>query len=294
MTNEPSFTIGIEEEYLLVDKETRDLVTDPPAGLMADCETGARRPGQPGVPALPDRDRHARSAARSPRRAPTSRGCAARSRRARPSTASRRSRPRRTRSPTGACSSTPTRSRYNQLARDMQVVARRLLICGMHVHVGIEDELLRFDLFNQAPYFLPHLLALVDVVAVLARRDRPASILPPVGLQRTAAHRPAAAVREPRRVPPHGRDAGLRRRDRGRHQDLVGSPPVGAVPDAGDADQRRLHAARRCDRHRRALPLHAAHALPPPARQPALARLLRASSSTRTAGSRSASGRRRR
>ena len=35
---EPSFTIGIEEEYLLVDKETRDLVVDTPEGLMADCE----------------------------------------------------------------------------------------------------------------------------------------------------------------------------------------------------------------------------------------------------------------
>ena len=42
----------------------------------------------------------------------------------------------------------------------MQVVARRLLICGMHVHVAVEDETLRFDLFNQLPYFLPHLLAL--------------------------------------------------------------------------------------------------------------------------------------
>ncbi|HDL17321.1 MAG TPA: carboxylate-amine ligase, partial [Rhizobiales bacterium] len=35
---EPSFTIGVEEEYLLVDKETRDLVSEPPAELMAKCE----------------------------------------------------------------------------------------------------------------------------------------------------------------------------------------------------------------------------------------------------------------
>ena len=35
---EPSFTIGIEEEYLLVDLETRDLVSDPPAQLMDDCK----------------------------------------------------------------------------------------------------------------------------------------------------------------------------------------------------------------------------------------------------------------
>ncbi len=35
---EPSFTVGIEEEYLLVDLETRALVVDPPKSLMAECE----------------------------------------------------------------------------------------------------------------------------------------------------------------------------------------------------------------------------------------------------------------
>ena len=35
---EPSFTVGVEEEYLLVDIETRDLVSDPPPELMAKCE----------------------------------------------------------------------------------------------------------------------------------------------------------------------------------------------------------------------------------------------------------------
>jgi len=34
----PPFTIGIEEEYLLVDRETRALVADPPEGLMQECE----------------------------------------------------------------------------------------------------------------------------------------------------------------------------------------------------------------------------------------------------------------
>jgi glutamate---cysteine ligase / carboxylate-amine ligase len=34
------------------------------------------------------------------------------------------------------------------------------VICGMHVHAGIEDDDLRIDLMNQATYFLPHLLAL--------------------------------------------------------------------------------------------------------------------------------------
>jgi len=55
---------------------------------------------------------------------------------------------------------TTGKARYRVLARDLQAVARRLLICGMHVHVGIEDEDLRIDLMNQMSYFLPHLLTL--------------------------------------------------------------------------------------------------------------------------------------
>jgi carboxylate-amine ligase len=51
-------------------------------------------------------------------------------------------------------------ARYDQLAADFQQVARRLVICGMHVHVGIDDPDLRIDLMNQVRYFLPHILAL--------------------------------------------------------------------------------------------------------------------------------------
>ena len=46
------------------------------------------------------------------------------------------------------------------LAHDLQEVARRLVISGMHVHVGIEDPAVRIDLMSQVTYFLPHLLAL--------------------------------------------------------------------------------------------------------------------------------------
>jgi glutamate---cysteine ligase / carboxylate-amine ligase len=35
---EPSFTIGIEEEYLLVDRKSRDLASDPPAEMLAECQ----------------------------------------------------------------------------------------------------------------------------------------------------------------------------------------------------------------------------------------------------------------
>jgi carboxylate-amine ligase len=50
--------------------------------------------------------------------------------------------------------------RYKALEENMQDIARRLLIFGMHVHVGIGDLELTIDIFNQARYFLPHLLAL--------------------------------------------------------------------------------------------------------------------------------------
>ena len=50
--------------------------------------------------------------------------------------------------------------RYQALTADLQGVTRRLVISGLHVHVGIEDPDLRIDLMDQAAYFLPHLLAL--------------------------------------------------------------------------------------------------------------------------------------
>ena len=34
---EPSFTLGIEEEYLLVDRESRDVVIDPPREIFDQC-----------------------------------------------------------------------------------------------------------------------------------------------------------------------------------------------------------------------------------------------------------------
>jgi carboxylate-amine ligase len=52
------------------------------------------------------------------------------------------------------------KDRYNQLAKDLGGVVRRMLICGMHMHVGLPDPDLRVDLMGQLSYFLPHLLAL--------------------------------------------------------------------------------------------------------------------------------------
>ena len=50
--------------------------------------------------------------------------------------------------------------RYQALTADLQGVTRRLVISGLHVHVGIDDPDLRIDLMDQAAYFLPHLLAM--------------------------------------------------------------------------------------------------------------------------------------
>lgn len=50
--------------------------------------------------------------------------------------------------------------RYLGHETDYQDVSRRLLIFGMHVHVGIEDRDFRIDAMNVARYFMPHLLAL--------------------------------------------------------------------------------------------------------------------------------------
>jgi carboxylate-amine ligase len=52
------------------------------------------------------------------------------------------------------------KERYNELREAMGAAVRRLLICGMHVHVGIDDDKLRVDLMAQQSYFLPHILAL--------------------------------------------------------------------------------------------------------------------------------------
>ncbi|MCP4541452.1 MAG: carboxylate-amine ligase [Chloroflexi bacterium] len=50
--------------------------------------------------------------------------------------------------------------RYPELVRFLQDVGRRLLIFGMHIHIGIEDQELLIDVMNQIRYFLPHILAL--------------------------------------------------------------------------------------------------------------------------------------
>jgi carboxylate-amine ligase len=50
--------------------------------------------------------------------------------------------------------------RYAVILRDMQQIARANLIFGLHVHVGIPDREEAIDVMNQVRYFLPHIYAL--------------------------------------------------------------------------------------------------------------------------------------
>jgi carboxylate-amine ligase len=159
MTSEPDFTIGIEEEYHLVSRSSRDLVDDPPPAMLSECETLLA--GQVSPEFLRSQIEVA------------TRICA--------TTAEARADLARLRSTVAAVAARhgmapiaasthpfaqwdqqkPTaRERYTILHRDMQGVARRLVICGLHVHVGLAEDEMRIDLMNQIRYFLPHLLAL--------------------------------------------------------------------------------------------------------------------------------------
>ena len=159
MSVEPPFTVGIEEEYLLVNLDTRDVNENPPPELLKECtERGGNQISPEFLRSqLEVSTRVCRTIAEV--RADLARlrkiivdvshqhGLA-------PIAASTH--------PFGSATrQMPTeKEQFFALAREMQAAARRLMVCGMHVHVGIDDDDLRVDLMNQLSYFVPHLLAL--------------------------------------------------------------------------------------------------------------------------------------
>jgi len=156
---EPSFTLGIEEEYLLVDRSTMDLVSDPPPTIMKECQSQTQRQVSPEL---------LRSQIEVGTKVCNTIG-EAREDLARLRSIVIEAAGREGMSPIAASTHpygrwleqkhTPV-ERYRDLTMELQAAARRLLICGMHVHVGIEDDELRIDLMNQMRYFVPHLLAM--------------------------------------------------------------------------------------------------------------------------------------
>ena len=159
MLEEPCFTVGIEEEYLIIDPESRDLIRQEPPGLISRCEELLGDQSSPEF--LQSQIEVGTVVCRS--------------------IAEARDDLLRLRATVDAVTKehglamiaasthpfaswgeqhTTRKERYEILAQDLQEVARRLLICGMHVHVGIDDDNQRIDLMSQASYILPHLLAL--------------------------------------------------------------------------------------------------------------------------------------
>jgi len=157
--NRPALTLGVEEEYLLVDRETRDLVSEPAADLMPKLSDAIGAQVSPEF--LQSQVEIGTQVCETP--------------------ADVRKELQRLRAAVIdvaaeygyapiAASTHPfakwaeqhhtEKARYDQIAKDLAGTVRRLLICGMHVHCGIEDDDLRVDLMNQVSYFLPHMLAL--------------------------------------------------------------------------------------------------------------------------------------
>ncbi|MEZ5932589.1 MAG: carboxylate-amine ligase [Alphaproteobacteria bacterium] len=155
----PSLTLGVEEEYLLVDPASRDLVASPPEGFMKACKDrlGDRvghellqsqiEVGTPICQDLADVRHELGRLRRGVAEIAQDFGMAMIASSTHPFARY-------------ADQAQVRNERYDGLISDLKALADRMLICGMHVHAAIEDEELRIDLMNQATYFLPHLLAL--------------------------------------------------------------------------------------------------------------------------------------
>ena len=156
---EPALTLGIEEEYLLVERATGAVAAEPPDELFAalhERTAGRAFPeflrAQVEVATPVCRDiGEARRELGGLRRAVIEEagrfGLAPIAASSHPFSLTARQK-------------RTEKERYIALLEEMQGAARRMMICGLHVHVGVEDDDLRIDLMNQLTYFLPHLLAL--------------------------------------------------------------------------------------------------------------------------------------
>lgn len=152
--NVPKLTLGIEEEYQIVDPGTWELA--PLGSELIEEDPGELKPEfmqcqvEVGTPVCADVGEARREILRLRRRVAE----LAESRGLRMVAASTHP------FSTWQEQQVTSADRYRKLEADLADVARRLLIFGMHVHIGIEDKDLRIDVLRQLRYFLPHLLAL--------------------------------------------------------------------------------------------------------------------------------------
>ena len=159
MIQEPSWTIGVEEEYLLVEQDTGALISAQPRGLMEQVSSlhhGIVSPeffssqieiGTEVCTSIQDLRAEIGLLRIAVAEAAAEYGLAPIAVSTHPFAQWEEQQVTQAR-------------RYQELAADLQGVIRRLVISGLHVHVGIEDPELRIDLMGQVTYFLPHLLAL--------------------------------------------------------------------------------------------------------------------------------------
>ena len=158
--SEPPFTLGIEEEYLLVDLESRNVAIDPPPDIFDECESQAGD----GLVEHELLRSQIEVDTRVCRNVSEARADLARLRRLTSDVAARYGL-----APLAA-STHPfadwheqhrtDRERFQMIAHDLRSLSRRNLVGGMHVHVGIGDDDLRVELMNQFVKYLPLVLAL--------------------------------------------------------------------------------------------------------------------------------------
>ncbi len=156
---QPSFTVGIEEEYLLVDADSRDLIHEAPPTMLPACEKALKGQVTPeflqcqievgtrvceSIAEARNDLAHLRKTVAGVAR---EHGLAMIAASTHPFA-------------TWGLQKRTLKERYEVIEQDLQDVVRRLMISGMHVHVALEDNDLRIDIMNQATYILPHLLAL--------------------------------------------------------------------------------------------------------------------------------------
>jgi carboxylate-amine ligase len=152
----PKFTLGIEEEFQLVDPKTRELKSHIEEMMAAGTHLGDqikpelhRSVVEVGTPICED-IREARDAVTRLRRSLISMAEAGGVR-------------------IVAAGTHPIshwkdqeitdRERYKDIVNEMEDLARANLIFGLHVHVGVEDREMQIQIMNGVRAFLPHLLA---------------------------------------------------------------------------------------------------------------------------------------
>ena len=158
MTDQPEFTVGIEEEYLVIDIGTLNLVSTMPPALMEECsrELGSQVSKELLQCQIEVGTKVCQTMQEAREELVSLRGTVARIARKHDCLIIASS----THPFSFGFTLITDDERYQELAEQLQRVVLRLYISGMHVHIGIPDDELRIDLMNQASYILPHMLAL--------------------------------------------------------------------------------------------------------------------------------------